>query len=116
LPWVKLVNTKMSSTAVESGRSPKFLRDEIRLESFGDLFCGSDGSCLSIGVDTYFRCDIERRCAVEEAYLERKADSWRHGPIAAICVALSASERKVRGTIAARVEARTFLAEAGSRM
>src|ERR1700739_4643006 len=74
-------------------KSPEVLRNEIGVESDGHLFCSGNDSCRSIRIDAYFRCDVERRCAVEEAYLKRQADSWRDGLALGIQRSVSDSNR-----------------------
>src|SRR5260370_22436428 len=50
-----------------AGEYPEVLRNEISVESRGDLFCGSDDCCGSLWVDAYFGCDIERSITIEKA-------------------------------------------------
>ena len=60
-PWVKLVNTKMSSTAGESGSVPKFVGMKLELNPSATWCASGNDRCRSVRVDAYFRCDVQRR-------------------------------------------------------
>jgi hypothetical protein len=49
------------------GERPEVRGNEIGVKSVGDLMCGSNDRRRSIGVNAYFRCDVEGRRTIEEA-------------------------------------------------